>query len=556
MSMNDVGMHRRELIGKIGIGAGIAALGSGSAVCANQETSQDTLSRGDFNILDFGAVPDGRTLNTQAIQKAIDVCADAGGGRLVMPPGIYLSGTIVLKNNINLHICKNATLLGSPSIDDYPVHKQNFPSYTDLHIRRSLIFADSQEHIALTGEGTIDGNGEAEGFQTNKGNDHRRPTMIRFVKCKYVKVQDLFLTQSAHWAQHYLACENMQISGLRIFNHANYNNDGMDIDGCDKVAVSDCIIDSDDDGICMKGCSDYSCKNITINNCVIASHCNPIKCGTETTSGFENINITNCVVKTSAVDHLVNGLREGRSAIALMIVDGGTMRNVNVSNIVASGIHTPIYIRLGNRARKHHENAPEPQIGSVSNIAIQNLTAVDSGKIACNISGLPNAYVENVRLENISISSKGGGTLEDIDREVPLKEKKYPNHNALGTLPGYGFYVRYVRDITFRNVKLELTGSDERPAMVFDTVEKAIINMLNAESRSNSQPLLHLINVRDAFIANTPFVKGVNTFLNVSGKHSRRVILKDNNFLDVKEPFHFDKEVDPKDVISSGNLTA
>ena len=554
--MNDMGMNRHDLIKTMSMGAGIAALGSGSSVRADQESSQDMITRGDFNVLDFGAIPDGQTLNTQAIQKAIDVCASVGGGSVTIPPGIYLSGTIVLKNNINLHICKNATLLGSPSLDDYPVYKQNFPSYTDLHIRRSLIFADSQQHIALTGEGTVNGNGTAEAFQTNKGNDHRRPTMIRLVKCKYVKVQDLFLTQSAHWAQHYLACEDMQISRLRIFSHANKNNDGMDLDGCNRVTVSDCIIDTDDDGICMKGCSDYSCKNINISNCVIASHCNPIKCGTETTSGFENINITNCIVKTSVVDHHINGIREGRSAIALMVVDGGTMRNVNISNIVASGIHTPIYIRLGNRARKHHENAPEPQIGSVSNIAIQNLTAVNSGKIACNISGLPNAYVENVRLENISISSKGGGTTQDIEREVPLKEKNYPNHDALGTLPGYGFYVRYVRDITFRNVKLELTGPDERPAIVFDTVEKAIINMLDAELRSKSQPLLHLINVRDALIANTPFVKGVNTFLNVSGKHSRQIILKDNNFLEVKEPFHLDKDVDPKEVISSGNLTA
>jgi len=135
--MNDMGMNRRDLIKTMSMGAGIAALGSGSSVRADQESSQDMITRGDFNVLDFGAIPDGQTLNTQAIQKAIDVCASVGGGSVTIPPGIYLSGTIVLKNNINLHICKNATLLGSPSLDDYPaefsvIHRSTHPSQLDI----------------------------------------------------------------------------------------------------------------------------------------------------------------------------------------------------------------------------------------------------------------------------------------------------------------------------------------------------------------------------------------------------------------------------------------
>ena len=156
--------------------------------------------------------------------------------------------------------------------------------------------------------------------------------------------------------QHYLACEDLKISGISVYNHSNYNNDGLDIDGCRNVTVDGVTVDSDDDGICLKSTSGKPSENISIANCVISSHCNGLKMGTESSGGFKNVTIANCVVTPSAVnDSTIYGFIEGISGISLEMVDGGILRGVNISNVQIDGTKSPLFIRLANRARPYSE---------------------------------------------------------------------------------------------------------------------------------------------------------------------------------------------------------
>ncbi len=156
-------------------------------------------------------------------------------------------------------------------------------------------------------------------------------------------VEDVHLQNSAMWMQHYLACDHVHIRGIRVSNHVNGNNDGIDIDGCHDVLVSNCIIDSDDDAICLKATSPRSNENVTITNCVLSSVCNALKMGTESTGGCKNLTVSNCAI------HKPGGARRGIAGIALEIVDGGNLDRVTISNITIDGYLSPIFLRLGNR---------------------------------------------------------------------------------------------------------------------------------------------------------------------------------------------------------------
>ena len=315
----------------------------------------------DYHIRDYGAVSDTTVLSTRAIQQAIDECSQAGGGRVVVPAGSYKIGTLVLKSHVNLHLEKGATLYGSTDLKDYLEMKPNYVSLRTQTTTIQLIYADNVDDVCLDGTGTIDGRGSA--FKKLSWNDEgiTRPHLLRFINSRDITVKDITLKNSGCWMQHYLACDRLQIRGIKVFNRNNFNNDAIDIDGCHDVTLSDMIADSDDDAITLKSTSPRLCENVTISNCVVSSHCNGIKLGTETNGGFRNISISHCIVKPSydqSTQFFGDSLKRGTSAISLEIVDGGIMENVHVSDIVVDGTESPIFIRLGNRARGYAEGVP------------------------------------------------------------------------------------------------------------------------------------------------------------------------------------------------------
>ena len=427
-----------------------------------------TASAADYNIKKFGAVNDTTKYSTKAIQKAIDACSKAGGGRVVVPAGNYKIGSLLLKSNVNLHLEHGATLYGSTKIEDYTPYATDFKSLRTQGTTVQLIYGDKVENVVIDGLGTIDGRGRY--FISNRGHDEgiTRPHLLRFTQSKNIVVRDITIRNSGCWMQHYLACDHVRIDGITIFNRNHLNNDGLDLDGCHDVIVSNCFIDSDDDGIVLKSTSPRLCENITISNCLVSTHCNAVKMGTETTGGFRNININNIVIKPSEDQkEKFCGRWNGISAIALEIVDGGVLENVNISNFTVEGTEAPIFIRLANRARKYKADAPTPGVGRVHNVRISNITVNNAGPTGSSITAVPGYYVEDVLLENVSIHHKGGVTKEQIsERWKDEREKNYPEGTSWGTLPAQGFFIRHARNITFSNVKITTEAPDERPDFI------------------------------------------------------------------------------------------
>lgn len=387
-----------------------------------------------------------------------------------MPAGAYKTGTIILKSNVELHLEHGATLLGSTSLADY---KQLKPDYLSLRTQREtiqLIYAFRANNISITGSGTIDGQGR--GFKKLSTNDEgiTRPHLLRFICCERVTVDGISLRNSGCWMQHYLACDDVRISGIRVFNRNNYNNDALDLDGCHNVVVSGMISDSDDDGITLKSTSPRLCENISISNCVVSSHCNAIKLGTETNGGFRNINIHNIVVKPSADQSTqFYGNKHGLSAIALEIVDGGVLDNVSVGSITVEGTESPIFIRLGNRARGYYEGEQISSVGTLRNVMLSDISIVGAGPLGCSITGLPGHPVENITLSNIRLNHKGGVSKTPVPDDE--KEKVYPEATMWGNLPARGFFVRHARNVKFNDIEISTEKPDARPDYVNVDVE-------------------------------------------------------------------------------------
>lgn len=432
-----------------------------------------TLSATDYNIIHYGAVPDTSVLSTQAIQMAIDTCSASGGGRVVVPSGKYKTGTIILKSGVHLHLEQGAILFGSRNISDYLRIKPAFIALRTKVETRQLIFAEEAENIGISGFGTIDGQGEA--FEKVPGNEGiTRPHMIQIINCREVRIENVKMQSSGAWMQHYLACNHLTIRGINVFNHANKNNDGIDIDGCENVVISDCIIDSDDDGICLKSTSSAGCENIVITNCLVSSHCNALKMGTESNTGFRNIAITNIVVRPSAVnDRKIYGDVKGLSGIALEMVDGGIMDGIIINSVRIEETLSPIFIRLGNRARPYRDDIPVTRVGSVNNVAISNVLVNTSSSMGCSITGIPGFPVRELSLANIDITTGGGGSLADATRAISEAEKSYPESTMFGTLPAYGFFVRHVNGLSFSGLTLRTSSPDWRPALLLDEVARS-----------------------------------------------------------------------------------
>jgi len=436
-------------------------------------------------VTDLGASPDGTTLCTDAIQSAIDACAEAGGGTVRFPDGTFLSGSLALRSGVTLHLDEGATLLGSPD-------REHYYRTTDDggRVFRNLIHGEGLQDVAICGKGTIDGSGAAFRDKTKA-----RPKAIYLAECRNVLVEDVRLRDAGSWMQHYRLCENVTIRGIDVFNHVSYNNDGLNIDSCRNVEIVDCRIDSDDDGIVLKSLSDEPCVNVTVHDCTVSSHCNALKMGTESGGGFVDITISDCTVFSPRRSEVIYGRQRGLAGIALEIVDGGRLENVTVSDVTIEGVSVPIFLRLGNRARSY-SGGPKPGVGTFRNVRLSDITARGTSVIGCSITGLPGHPIEDVILEDIDLSFDGGGTIDDTTREIPEREDAYPESTMFGTLPAFGFYCRHARGLTFEDVRLRTDEPDLRHAMVFDDVEDLVIDGLDATFSPGAASMLDMVQVR------------------------------------------------------------
>lgn len=503
------------------------------------------------DVREFGATPDGKTLCTRAIQEAVDQCAVAGGGTVYLAAGKWLSGTITMKSHVTLLLDSGCILLGSTNPSDYPETTSAVRSYTDNYVRQSLIAGEDLDDIAIRGSGTIDGNGAAFHWKEYKN----RPYVIRLVNCRDVLVENVKLRNSPMWMQHYLACERLQISGITVWNHATYNNDGLDIDACHDVTVSNCMIDSDDDALCLKSTMDRACENVTVTNCVLSSHANAIKMGTESNGGFQNVTITNCTICSPRYSEVTYGRQRGLAGIALEIVDGGDLNQVAISNIVIRGVTVPIFMRLGDRARPFTESAPKPEVGTFRNVSLNNIVATGTSNIGCSITGLPGHAVENVTLSDISLGFEGGGTAEQADTEVQEMADGYPESTMFGMLPAYGFYCRHAKGLRFRNVRLRTEQPDRRPALVLDDVTDAVIDGLDTRCLPDTNPVIRLANTRGVSIRGCRPQAPLHTFLQLTGEATEGVVLVGNDLRLVNRIARIAPEVHGEALVQVANIS-
>lgn len=428
-----------------------------------------------YDVLEYGAKADGVTLSTEAIQKAIDECTAAGGGTVKLTAGKYLTGTLALRDNVRLQLDEGAMLLGSPNLEDYPENTPRFQSLmTERHkVSQSLIYAERVSNVALVGKGTIDGQGKSFKIPKRGSVLRTRPFLIRMIECKGVLVEDVTLQNSASWTESYLACDDVTIRGVQVIGHAMRNNDGIDIDSCQNVHISNCHTSTDDDGMCFKGMSLRPTKNVTVENCRFYSYCNSLKYGTDSQGGFENVQIRNVELGRPDRDagRKILGVPEGITGISLEIVDGGHMKDVVIEDVKIRGTRAPIYIVLGDRGR-HLSDKPRMPPGTLRDVTIRNVTAEADGNLGCPIIGLPDHPIENLKLSNLRISFPGGGTAEDRLRRFGEVAHNYPEATKYAArLPAYGLFCWHVKGLTLEDVNLELRGSDERPPIALEDCE-------------------------------------------------------------------------------------
>ena len=409
------------------------------------------------DILAFGAMGDGVAVNTSAIQKAIDQCAGKGD-TVVVPAGSFLTGPVEMKSNLVISIAKGGTLLGLPM--------RTYYSGDSLSGGKTLALMNAydQNDLTLEGEGTLDGNGGAPDFLQGD-NGAGRPRLLQMVRCRNVTVRNLVLKAPAFWTAYFLACVTVRISGLRIDSHANWNNDGLDIDSKD-VLITDCAIHVDDDALCLK--SDIKgapCENVTVRRCTLSSSCNVIKLGTSSRGGFLNIDIDSMDIRAPANYSVIRKRRTALAGIALESVDGGILDGVRISDVRMEGIMTPIFIKLGDRQKP---------AGTLRNVTISHVEAFPNSRICSNITGIPGGTsVENVTLSDILIHVPGGGTAFDAAATVPEVNDRYPEILTFGlsSFPAYGMFIRHAKNISLRNVRYELLASDFRPTQLFVDVQ-------------------------------------------------------------------------------------
>lgn len=464
---------------------------------------------GGYDVRAFGAKGDGVTVDSPAIDRAITAAATAGGGTVRVGAGTYLCGTIHLKSNISLMLDPGATLVASSPGDggqyDAPEDNPAAGKYQDFghtHWHNSLIWGEGLENVSILGPGRLYGKGLV---RDDDGPDGRGNKTISLKLCRSVTIRDVTIQHGGWFGILATGIDNLTIDNLKI----DTNRDGMDIDCCRNVHVSNCSVNSpNDDGICLK--SSYglgfarATENVQITNCGVSGFTEGtlldgtfgrtgrggtgrIKFGTESNGGFKNIAISNCTF------NFCNGL-------ALETVDGGLLEDVSVSNITMRDIASaPLFLRLGSRLR----GPAGTVVGALRRVNINNLVVYNADtNDGAILSGIPGHPIEDVSLSNIQIWYRGGGTKAQAAQGLSEKEAAYPEPSMFGATPACGFYLRHVRGITLDSIQVHTLAADLRPAFALDDVAGADLARIKTP-HSADVPVFALAHVTGLHVTQT-----------------------------------------------------
>lgn len=408
--------------------------------------------------------------DTERIQEAVERVSLAGGGKVILSAGTYVSGTLRLKDHVTLFLEEGALLLGSDRIEDYPDNETCFEDAVGHKRGKALLYAYKSSDVSIEGRGTICGRGEC--FPVDHPSHLYRPFLVRFAGCDRVKIKNVSLCQSAAWCLHLLDCRLVKIQGVEIVNRCNENNDGIDVDGCQSVVISDCRIDSGDDALCLKATSSQSCRDIQIRNCAVTSNWAAFKIGTESVGDFENIEVRDCTFFD------VNGC-----AIKIVPVDGGNVNGVRIKNIRMLRCTGPVFISAGTRLRQYF-SAKKSRPGMIRNVKIQGVAADvisarggwyqgaawGDAKGGIVLSGLKEYPLQDIEVSGCCFDMPGGFS-QIPNGPVPEMGDRYPEFHLFDPLPACGIYVRHGKNIRLKENIITLKQPDVRERIVSEDAE-------------------------------------------------------------------------------------
>ena len=417
---------------------------------------------------DVGHVADRTQVATRAIQATIDAVAQRGGGTVRLSRGDYVSGTLDLRSNVRLEVRKGARLLASLDLEDFPQRVASRPTVMDsnMGMNQSLIFAQGCQNIGLCGDGLIDGRGARQNFPgaETSGATPGRPFLIRALDCQRVHVRGIHLKDAACWMQNYLNCEDLLIEDITVENQANFNNDGVDIDGCRRVIVRNCFINSEDDGLCFKGTSQRPMEEVLVENCRLYSTCNALKFGTDSQGDFRRVLVRNVEVGGPSASMRSFKRRRAISGISWEVVDGGTVEDIVATGIRIVRAESPLFLRLGDRGRVRPEDKRPPP-GNLRRIVFDGITGHDNGARGSYFIGIADKSIENVAIQDLKLEVSAHDTVPD-ENAIPEMRSDYPDAQMIRDVtPAYGLWTRHLNGLTLVRVTFTPDRADPRPAI-------------------------------------------------------------------------------------------
>ncbi|HLQ50440.1 MAG TPA: glycosyl hydrolase family 28 protein [Terriglobales bacterium] len=535
-----------------------------------------------YNIRDFGAKGDGITLDTAAVQAAIDACNKDQGGTVLVPAGVFVIGTIEMKSNVTLHIAAAGKLLGSADGKQYRA-ADAIPLSGDSTLgdgNVGLIFAVKAENVTIEGPGMIDGQGAqfrspTRGVPPPSGRGgNNRPYHLLFHQCTNLTVRDIFLFQCAYHSVRVIQSSHVKLDGIRIYNRVNHNNDGFHFISAQHVHLSNCTVECQDDACALFG----SCKFVTVTNCAFSTRWSVFRFGG---GEAENIAVSNCLIYDTY-----------GCPIKMRCGPGSRFENMSFSNLVMRNVTGPISIGVGGNRRRQPQTEPQTQQqanaqagtqpkagtgaqiedsgtqptegGIVRNITFSGIRATvvvptqfpdvpfisgyNPGEIkSCIAVNRPaEGVLENITFNDVHVTFAGGGTAEEAAvRDVPKITGEYYEN---GVLPAYALYARNVHALTLSNVRFEVSAPELRPAVVFDHVEDAAINGFSAQANPQAESLVRFIESRDVLLSAARVLTPASVFLQVEGAASQGITIDGGDLSKATTPVSFKADAPQKSV--------
>jgi polygalacturonase len=536
-------LSRRKLIAQMSVPPIVASL-AGSSFSSNgsAQTTDDKLSGARvFNVREFGAKGDGKTLDTVAVQSAIDAAHKDQGGTVLIPAGTFVVGTIELKSNVTLKLAVQGRLLGS----DKPEHYRAGNGIPESNGNIVMISAAHAENVVIEGPGTIDGNGAkfftGKGDMTGPGQNSaegyfRRPHLLVFYQCKNLSIRNLFLTASAYHCSRILECERVFLDSVRIYNRVNLNNDGFHINSSQYVHIVNCDVACQDDACALFG----SNKFVTITNCTFSTRWSVFRFGG---GEAENITISNCVIYDTF-----------GCPIKMRCGARSRFENISFSNLIMKNVTGPITVGLDSARRNSASNQSTPPAnkGVVRNISFNGIRGFVVGegrqhpdlpwpqkfrpgetRHCIVINGVGDDVIENVSFQDIHFTFEGGGTALEAAAEVPRIAGEY---FEIGTPPAYGLYARNVRGLMINNVRFEVSKPDLRPAVDLDNVSDVTINGMTAQGNTNAKSVVRVKDARDVLITAARVLASAAAFIELVGAKNTGITVEGGDISKAAKP--------------------